>query len=194
MKTLLSYRIRQRATYVQSLVSTHQDALLPLLTQLLATEILVSDIPITRPAENESDLMEDGGNPAPEVDIVALLNPQTDASNRYLQRSTGLAMATTLAQQGVKPALVLLLSNLCHPSTVGKKMLIQSLALNASDDDITAAAKGVSPAVIDSLVSALQKHKRKPLSYVLLGKLHVAKVSALTRWIDKSSHSCISRL
>ena len=178
MKTLLSHRIRPRATYIQSLVSTHKDALLPLVTQLLATEYLVLDIPITRPPEKESDLTEEGGNPAPEVDVVPLLNPQTNASNRYLQRSTGLAMATTLAQQGVKPALDLLLANLCHSSTVGKKMLIQSLALNASDDEITAAAKGASPAVMDSLVSALQKCKRKPLSYVLLGKPRVAKVRA----------------
>jgi hypothetical protein len=176
IKTLLSYRIRQRPNYVQNLVSTYKDALLPLLTELLATSDEIFEVPVPRPAEKESELTEEGGNPEPQVDIIPLRTPQTNAPSRYLQRSTGISMASTLAQLGVKPALDLLLANLRHPYTVGKKGLIQSIALNASDQDIVTAVKGASPAVVDSLVAALQKAKRKALSYKLMGKVLVSKV------------------
>ncbi|KAG0051861.1 hypothetical protein BGZ83_003262 [Gryganskiella cystojenkinii] len=170
IRTLLSYRIRPRATYVQNLVSTHKDALLPLLKQLLLTEDQVFTIPISRPVEKESDLAEDGGNPSPQIDTVILRQPQSNASPRYHQRSTGIAMATTLAQMGSQPALELLLANLRHPHTTGKKQLIQSIALNASDEQILAATKGAAPAIVDALVSALQKLKRKDVTYAIMGK------------------------
>ncbi|KAF9361459.1 hypothetical protein BGX26_003203 [Mortierella sp. AD094] len=169
-KTLLSIRYRERTTYVQSLATTHGEALIPLLRELFETKPVVLSIPIPRPAKNETDLNADGGNPAPEIDVVPLTFPQSNAASRYFQRDAGVSIAITLAQQSSKQAISLLLANVNHPYQVGKKRLIPCLAFCANDADILAVAAHSPPAVRDALVAALAKEKRKDLVNQILGK------------------------
>ncbi|KAF9175624.1 hypothetical protein BGX21_006964 [Mortierella sp. AD011] len=169
-KTLLSIRYRQRSTYIQSLTATHQEALIPLLRELLETKPAVLSIPIPRPAKNETDLNADGGNPAPEIDVVPLTSPQSNAASRYIQREAGVSMAIILAQKGSKQTMSLLLDNFNHPYQVGKKRLIACIALCANDEDILAVVTHSPLAVRDALVAALTKEHRKDLANQILGK------------------------
>ncbi|KAF9110371.1 hypothetical protein BGX27_006444 [Mortierella sp. AM989] len=185
-KALLSLRFRQRASYIQNLAITHGEALIPLLGELFETKPAVLSIPIPKPAKNEADLNADGGNPAPECDIVPLIFPQSNAASRYIQRDAGLTMAITLAHQGSKQAISLLLVNANHPYQVGKKRLVLCLAVCASDEDILPVAADSAPAIRDALVAALTKEKRKDLVNQILGKprrmtVDEIKVPATTR-------------
>ncbi|KAF8985525.1 hypothetical protein BGZ46_003814 [Entomortierella lignicola] len=187
IKALLSIRYRQRVGYIQNLVAAHGEALVPLLNELLATKPTILSIPVPRPAKNEADLNADGGNPAPEIDIVPLTFPQSNASTRYIQRDAALNMAIPLAQQGNEQVISLLLANVNHPYQVGKKRLISCIALCAKDEDILAVAVNSPPAVRDSLVATLTKEKRKDLANQILGKprrmaVDETKVPATTRF------------
>ncbi|KAG0370525.1 hypothetical protein BGZ54_005908 [Gamsiella multidivaricata] len=180
LSSYFSQRYRHRTSYVQNLALTHGENILPLLKELLATQPVIKSIPIARPATKETELNADGGNPSPVVDDHPLSFAQTNATSRYIQRDTGLAMAITLAQKGSTRAVGLLLANLNHPYQVGKKSLLSCLALCATDDDILAAAADSAPAVRDALIAALTKAKRKGLVSDILGKpRHIAKSKPL---------------
>ncbi|CAO3574903.1 unnamed protein product [Mortierella alpina] len=170
VQAVLSVRFRFRANYLQQLALAHGEALVPLLSQLLATEPAVLSIPIVRPVKNESELAPDGSNPNPEVDIHPLHFPQSNSASRYLQRDTGITMAITLAHQKSRSALQLLLSTINHPNQHNKKRIVQCLSACATDDEILSVVRHSAPAVLDSLVSALVKQKRKDLVRVILGK------------------------
>ncbi|KAF9923877.1 hypothetical protein FBU30_006087 [Linnemannia zychae] len=178
VKALHSRRIQYRPNYLRDLATAHGEALLPLIGQLLATEPKVRSIPIPRLPQNESDLNADGGNPNPEFDVETLLFPQTNASSRYLQYGAGLTLATVLANKGSERALAILLSSMNHPYQVGRKRLVQCLAICAKDEDILVASRQSAPAVRDALVAALTKQKRKALVNEILGKPHKESVSA----------------
>ncbi|KAF9193825.1 hypothetical protein BGZ51_002148 [Haplosporangium sp. Z 767] len=180
IQSLLALRYRHRASFIQSLIQTHGEALIPLIKNLLATEPAITSIPIPRPPKKDVELNADGGNPEPEFDIVPLHICQTNASSRYLQRTSGCTMAIMLAQKGNQSATAILLANLNHPYQVGKKQLIQCLATCASDEDLLNAAKVSAPSVRDALVDALSKKKRKDLARSILGKprkdIHMAEL------------------
>ncbi|KAI1316646.1 hypothetical protein EDD11_009681 [Mortierella claussenii] len=163
-------RYRQRSAYIQSVALTYKDDLVPLLQELFITQPAIVAVPIPLPAKQESDLNADGGNPNPEIETVPLPFPQTTASSRYVQYSSALTMATTVAQQGSKRAVTLLLDHLNHPYQAGKKRLINTIASLATDEDIRAAAATSAPAVRDALVAALTHQKRKDLARDILGK------------------------
>ncbi|KAI8600046.1 hypothetical protein EDD21DRAFT_144879 [Dissophora ornata] len=170
MRSLMTLRYRERPEFLQSLALTHGDNVLPLLEELLATQPAVQSILISRPVQNGSELNADGGIASPVTDMHSLYFPQTNASSRYIQRDAGITMAVNLSNRGSKPAIALLLSNLNHPYRVGKKGLIQCLASCASDEDLLAASTDSAPSVLDALVAALTKAKRKAVVRDILGK------------------------
>lgn len=170
IQSLLALRYRHRANFIQSLVQTYDGALIPLAKDLLATEPTIASIPIPRPPKKDVELNADGGNPEPEFDIVPLQFRQSNASSRYLQQTSGCTMAIMLAQKGNQSATAILLAHLNHPYQVGKKQVIQCLAICASDEDLLSAAKASAPSVRDALVDALSKKKRKNLARNILGK------------------------
>ncbi|KAF9960856.1 hypothetical protein BGZ72_005692 [Mortierella alpina] len=170
IQAMLSLRFRFRSNYLQQLALTQGEALIPLLTQLLATEPAVLSIPIVRPVKNEAELAPDGSNPNPEVDVHPLHFPQSNSASRYLQRDTGITMAITLAHQKSRAALELLLSAINHPNQHNKKRIVQCLSTCASDEEILSVVRGSAPAVLDSLVSTLTKNKRKNLVRAIQGK------------------------
>ncbi|KAG0336248.1 hypothetical protein BG000_006769 [Podila horticola] len=170
VKSLMAIPYSKRASAAQGLALTQGDKLIPLLRDLLATKPAVHTVRIVQPAEKDVELAADGGNPNPVLVTETLRFPQTNASARYYQREAAVAMASTLAAVGSKDAIALLVSALNHPSTIGKKSLIQCLVKTASDDDLLAAARSSPPAVRDSLVATLIKNKRKTLANDILGK------------------------
>ncbi|KAF9574996.1 hypothetical protein EC968_004756 [Mortierella alpina] len=170
IQAMLSMRFRFRANYLQQLALAHGEALIPLLTQLLATQPAVLSIPIVRPVKNEGELAPDGSNPNPEVDIHPLHFPQSNSASRYLQRDTAITMAITLANLKSKGALQLLLSAMNHPNQHNKKRIVQCLSACATDDEILGVVQDAAPAVLDSLVASLNKQKRKDLVRAILGK------------------------
>lgn len=170
VKSLMAIPYSKRASAAQGLALTQGDKLIPLLRDLLATNPAIHTVRIVQPAEKDVELTADGGNPNPVLVTETLRFPQTNASARYYQREVAVAMASTLAAVGSKDAIALLVSALNHPSTIGKKSLIQCLVKTASDDDLLAAARSSPPAVRDSLVATLIKNKRKTLANDILGK------------------------
>ncbi|KAF9425862.1 hypothetical protein BGZ94_007159 [Podila epigama] len=170
VRKLLAIPYSKRSAAVQGLVLTGRDNVLPLLQSILSTEPLVDAINVVQPPNKEVELAADGGNPDPVVVTQALRFPQTNASKRYYQREAAVAMASTLAALGNKDAIALLIAALNHPSTIGKKTVIQCLARVADDQDLLTASKTSPPAVRDSLVACLLKNKRKELARDILGK------------------------
>ncbi|KAF9436094.1 hypothetical protein BGZ76_004832 [Entomortierella beljakovae] len=186
LKTLLSLRFKQRPGYLNDLTSQHGDALVPLLRELLGTKPNITSIPIVRLTADESELNADGGNPNPDIDIVPLSFPQSNASKRYIQRDVGSMMAIVLALKGNEQAKDLLVEDMNNPYQVDKKRLVQAIAKCGTDEDILASAANSTPAVRDSLVGALLRGKRKDLANQILGKsrsmsIDVVKVPATTR-------------
>ncbi|KAF9972652.1 hypothetical protein BGZ73_004216 [Actinomortierella ambigua] len=161
---------RARTAAAHQLVREFGVKLLPLLVQLLATEPLVTEIPVLQPPTDPESLNADGGDPNPVAVKTTLIYPQTNSSRRFLTRQLGMTMACALVEDGVKEALPLLLEQLNHPSSLGKKQLMTVLATHASDDELLAATRDSSQATIDSLVDTLIRSKRKPLSYMVRGK------------------------
>ncbi|KAF9945363.1 hypothetical protein BGZ65_010843 [Modicella reniformis] len=147
LQSLFALRYKNRSELIQNLALGHDESLLPLLEELLATQPAVHSIPVPRPPKSETDLNADGGNPAPEVDDQTLHFPQTNASSRYTQRNAGIIMAATLAHKGSQRAVALLLANLNHPHQLGKKLIVQCLATYATDQDILTATANSAPAV-----------------------------------------------
>ncbi|KAF9970709.1 hypothetical protein BGZ73_006551 [Actinomortierella ambigua] len=161
---------KARTAAAHQLVHDFGVKLLPLVVQLLSTEPLVTEIPVLQPPTNPESLNADGSDPNPVAVKTTLIYPQTNSSRRFLHRQLGVAMACALVKDGVKDALPLLLGQLNHPSLLGKKQLSTVLALYASDDEILAATHDSSQATINSVVDALVRNKRRPLSYTVRGK------------------------
>ncbi|KAF9388147.1 hypothetical protein CPB97_001523 [Podila verticillata] len=170
VNSLMDIPYKKRASAAQGLALAQGDKLIPLLRDLLATKPAIHTIRVVQPAEKDVELAADGSNPNPVLVTETLRFPQTNASVRYYQREMAIAMATTLAAVGNKDAIALLISALNHPSTIGKKSLIQCLAKTASDDDLLTAARSSPLAVRDSLVATLVRNKRKTLANDILGK------------------------
>ncbi|KAF9163672.1 hypothetical protein DFQ26_002265 [Actinomortierella ambigua] len=161
---------RARTAAAHQLVRDHGAKVLPLIVELLATEPLVTEIPVLQPPADPESLNADGGDPNPVTVQTTLIYPQTNSSRRFLVRQLGLTMACSLVEAGVKEAMPLLLEQLNHPSSLGKKQLVSVLGAHASDDELLATTRDSSQATIDSLVEALIKNKRKPISYTIRGK------------------------
>ncbi|KAG0227778.1 hypothetical protein BGW41_003675 [Actinomortierella wolfii] len=173
---------RARTAAALQLVQEHGIKVLPLVVQLLATEPLVTEIPILQPPEDPASLNADGGDPNPVAVKTPLVYHQTNSSRRFLTRHLGLSMACSLVEVGFKEAMPLLLEQLNHPSSLGKRQLIMALAAHASDDELLAATRDSSQATIDSLVDALIRNSRKPLSYKIRGKpVPVSRTRAAAR-------------
>ncbi|KAG0087383.1 hypothetical protein BGZ92_007386 [Podila epicladia] len=187
VKSLMAIPYSKRASAAQRLALAQGDNVIPLLRDILTTKPAVHTIRVVQPAENDVELAADGGNPNPVLVTETLRLPQTNASARYYQREVAIAMASTLAAVGNKDAIALLVSALNHPSTIGKKSLIECLVKTASDDDLFAAARSAPRAVRDSLLDTLIKNKRKTLANDILGKPRKAvslepKVATTTRF------------
>ncbi|KAF9167295.1 hypothetical protein DFQ26_005111, partial [Actinomortierella ambigua] len=166
---ILCMPFKARMAVARQLVNDYGSKVLSLVKQLIATKPFVAEIPLLQPPVNPESLNADGGDPNPAVVNTPLIHPPTDSSRRYLARSLGLTMACSLVMTGVKEALPLLLEQINHPSSVGKKQVSALLASYASDDEILAVTCNASQETIHRLADALISKRRRPLAFKIRG-------------------------
>jgi hypothetical protein len=138
----------KRYGFATELALENDPQLLTLIEQLLATTALPSRIPF--PAHPD-----DADTP----NFIDLQFPQTTASKSFVQRELGLTMAIAAG----RPALPILMEALLHPSTAGKRKVIQACVKYASDEQLLGVYRLCVPAVQGLLKESLRNAHRADL-------------------------------